>query len=341
MLILDTDALPVADRIDAVRLAMGSPVAPSSVDVDVDTGVRARILARTLGPSAALVHMESSGLRMTRTARHVRGSAEEKVSVAIQLAGRARLTHRGLGPLGAGELHLVDLTSPFDYETGSDSDAQAVYIDTAVLGVTVDAVRAAAGRLRGSPLYSLTRAHLIRVRQVADTVEDDRIAAMLGTATVELVRALIVSAAEIRHDRTGDPEYLMARITAYMLTHLGEADLDPARIAHEHNISVRYLHLLFARQDLSVRRWLMQKRLECARHALAQDRSTRYSIATVARNHGFTDPGHFARRFRSAYGMTHEIGAKPHARFDQPRRPSREAGELITTIPRTSGKEPS
>jgi hypothetical protein len=155
MLILDTDALPVADRIDAVRLAMGSPVAPSSVDVD--TGVRARILARALGPSAALVHMESSGLRMTRTARHVRGSAEEKVSVAIQLAGRARLTHRGLGPLGAGELHLVDLTSPFDYETGSDSDAQAVYIDTAVLGVTVDAVRAAAGRLRGSPLYSLTR----------------------------------------------------------------------------------------------------------------------------------------------------------------------------------------
>jgi hypothetical protein len=47
-------------------------------------------------------------------------------------------------------------------------------------------------------------------------------------------------------------------------SYLGDADLSPARIAAEHNISVRYLHLLFAQQGLTVRTWLVRERLEGA-----------------------------------------------------------------------------
>jgi len=142
------------------------------------------------------------------------------------------------------------------------------------------------------------------VRQVADDVEGRRPAALLGAATVQLVRALIASAAESEHQRDAVAESLMVRITAYMHLHLGEADLDPARIAGVHNISVRYLHLLFAQQDLSVRRWLMRERLEGARRVLASDCARGSSIAAIGRRWGFSDPGHFARRFRGAYGMS-------------------------------------
>jgi len=206
--------------------------------------------------------------------------------------------------VGLGDLQLVDLTSPFDYSTGGGNSAQALYIDYAQLGLPVDDMRAAAGHLRDNPLYELTRSHLFQVRRLADTVQRRGTAGLLSAATVELVRALIASAAESRHQREAVAESLMSRITAYTRLHLGEADLDPARIAAEHHISVRYLHLLFTRQDLTVRRWLMRERLEGARRVLATARAGQDSIAALGRRWGFTDPGHFARRFRAAYGMS-------------------------------------
>jgi AraC-like DNA-binding protein len=227
------------------------------------------------------------------------------ISLAILLTGRGELAHRDLPPLGLGELRLVDMTSPFEYVARLGSSAQALYIDVAQLGLPVDVVRTAAPRLRDSPLYDLTRAHLGYVRQVADAVEGRHTAALLGAATVELIRALIASAADSPHQRDAVAESLMARITAYMHLHLGEADLNPARIAAEHNISVRYLHLLFAQQqDLTVHRWLMRERLEGARRVLATDAARHNSIATIARRWGFSDPGHFAKRFRAAYGAS-------------------------------------
>lgn len=303
-LVLDTASLPVHDRVDALRAAMTSAVVPSRVEVGPGDQVGARIQAWQLGNSASLAHVVASGHQITRSARQLRGGAQERISLAIQLTGRATLTHRDLPPLGLGELQLVDLTSPFAYVAWPDSAAQSLYIDTAHLRLPVDDVRTAAPRLRDNPLYNVTRAHLGHVRQVADAVETHRAAALLGAATVELVRALIASAADSRHQRDALAESLMTRITAYMHLHLGEADLDPARIAAAHHISVRYLHLLFAEHGLSVHRWLMQERLERARRVLATDTGPRNSIATIGRRCGFTDPGHFARRFRAAYGMS-------------------------------------
>lgn len=305
MLVLNTDSVPVDDRADAVRAAMTSAVIPSTVDVrGRGDEVWARIQAWQLGPSVSMAHVASSGHRVARSRRHVRGGDPEQISLAIQLSGDATLTHRDLPSLQRGDLQLVDLTSPHDYVSWPDSSAHALYVDAAHLGLPVDVVRAAAPRLRNSPLYELTRQHLGYLRQVADAVESRRSAAMLGAATVELVRALIASAAESPQQSQAAAESLLARIIAYMRLHLGEADLDPARIAAEHNISVRYLHLLFAQQDLSVRRWLMRERLDHARRVLTTDAARAGSIATLARRCGFSDPGHFAKRFRAAYGMS-------------------------------------
>jgi AraC-like DNA-binding protein len=303
-LLLDTDTMPADRRADALRAAMTSTVVPSQVDIEAQGEVRARIHGWQLGTSARLAHVASSGHRVVRRPRHLRGGGEEKISLAIQLTGRGSLTHRDLSPARTGDLQLVDLTSPFEFTAWPASATQVVYIDVAQLGLPVDVIRTAAPRLRNSPLHELTRAHLGHLRQVADAVETGPSAAMLGVATVELVRALIASAAESRHQRQTAAESLTARITAYMHLHLGEVDLDPARIAAEHNISVRYLHLLFAERNLSVRRWLMQERLEGARRALTTAAPRRTSIAGVARQWGFADPGHFAKRFRAAYGMS-------------------------------------
>ncbi|MGH3972574.1 MAG: helix-turn-helix domain-containing protein [Pseudonocardiaceae bacterium] len=47
----------------------------------------------------------------------------------------------------------------------------------------------------------------------------------------------------------------------------------------------------------------IRERLEGARRVLASSAQAP-TIAAVARSLGFSDPGHFARRFRAAYGLS-------------------------------------
>jgi len=306
-LLLDTASMPVRERVDAVQDTMSSALIPVRVELaGRGADVSVRIEGWQLGPGASLVHVTASGHRLTRASRHVRISAPERISLAVQLGGCSvtRTLGDGDGTNDPGELRLVDLTSAFDHIAEGNGVADALYIDNERLGLPVDVVRVAAPRLAGSPLYDLVRRHLQQVRAVAGQVEGSETGAMLGAGTVELVRALIASAAAEPNLRPASTESLYARITSFMASYLGDADLSPARIAAEHNISVRYLHLLFAQQGLTVRTWLVRERLEGARRTLATRSGRQASVAVVGRMWGFPDAGHFARRFRAAYGMS-------------------------------------
>ncbi|MGH3823538.1 MAG: helix-turn-helix domain-containing protein [Pseudonocardiaceae bacterium] len=50
--------------------------------------------------------------------------------------------------------------------------------------------------------------------------------------------------------------------------------------------------------------WIIRERLEGARRVLASSSAQAPTIASIARRSGFSDPGHFARRFRAAYGLS-------------------------------------
>lgn len=166
-------------------------------------------------------------------------------------------------------------------------------------------VRAGAPRLRSSPLHDLVRDHLEGMARAADRLAADPGAAALGSATVELVRALLVSAAgDERLAPAVREETLVTRVLAYARAHLTDPDLDPAGLAAVHNVSLRTLYKAFAQAGLSLEQWLITERLEAARVLLSSPAGRRRPIAAVARSCGFADPSHFARRFRAAYGMS-------------------------------------
>ncbi|WP_018505249.1 helix-turn-helix domain-containing protein [Parafrankia discariae] len=202
-----------------------------------------------------------------------------------------------------GELELVELTSAFDFQLRSAGHTFSVFVDLDQLALPVDVVRRAVPRLAGSPLYGLVRRHIAGLRTVAGRIHGSAAAAMVGAATIELTRGLIVSAAEESQLREVLADSLFTRATTYIHQHLGEADLTTGRIAAAHNVSVRHLQMVFAERDLTVSRWIARQRLDGARDALRRS-PPRDTIAAIARQWGFTDPGHFARRFRAAYGMS-------------------------------------
>jgi AraC-like DNA-binding protein len=212
------------------------------------------------------------GFRLVRTPLRVRMDSRSVVALTVQWSG-----------------------------TGGSRAFQIPYDQ---LALPPEVVRSSAPRLRGSPLHDLVRDHLERLTAQADELAADPGATALGTATIELVRALLVSAAgEERQMPAVREETLLTRVLAYARSHLTEPDLGAKRIAAAHNVSLRQLYSACARGGVSLEQWLITQRLEAARAQLGSPTGHHRSIAATARTCGFADASHFSRRFRETYGM--------------------------------------
>ncbi|WP_422769873.1 helix-turn-helix domain-containing protein [Plantactinospora sp. WMMC1484] len=305
--VLDTADIPPHERVEAVHAAMMQASVPSYVIHENPRGdVRTRLELWDLGGGATIFTARSTGIRLLRTARQARQDAAPVVALSVQRLGDGRheqLCHRQIVP--PGEMLMVDLSAPYDFSWSDEGAAGCIQVPVDQVGLPLDVIRRAAVNLRTSPLYDLVAMHVSQLVRDAERLTADPAADALGRASIELVRALIASAAHTEPlTRTVLAETLLARIRAYVRQHLAEPDLRPATIAAAHNVSLRHLYKVCAQADFSLEQWIIGERLRGARQELRRPESRGRTIATVARRWGFTDPTHFARRFRATYGLT-------------------------------------
>ncbi|MGW4244798.1 helix-turn-helix domain-containing protein [Nocardia sp. NPDC004722] len=256
-----------------------------------------------LGAGVHATQFTGTGLSVLRGDRQLRAAAPERVGLGVQLTGSGTFAHCGADQvIGVGELSLTDGTSTSAYSSSGLGGSKVVIFDYDQLALPVETVRVAATRLKSSPLYGLVTAHIAALGEDGD-IAPGPARIMLKSATTQLIRALITTAADDPRQREDLHDTLYLRIAAYVEDHLGDPDLAPDRIARAHNISVRHLYNVWSAREIPLSQWIIRARLEAARADLARlGRTT--SIAAVARRWGFTSPAHFSQRFRSTYGMS-------------------------------------
>ncbi|GAB3827877.1 helix-turn-helix domain-containing protein [Dactylosporangium cerinum] len=311
--LVDTRGLSPADSAEAVVTTLSTASSPTTVNVA--PGTHSVIEGWRFSAGVNLVSTDTTdALHMRRTARHLRVDAPERISLAYNIRGACHASHLGHGLLREQDLTLLDLTCGYETRWDGPNAAIGFNADYADLGLPVDLVRAAVPRLRASPLYDLTRRHLRDLPGIARRMPPGHPAlGTLGTATVDLVRALVASiVADHPRARAGRAESLRTVILASIDAGLGDPALTPEWLALRHGISLRYLYKLFAAEAESPAEAIITRRLEGARRELAARAGDRTLIATVARRWGFTDPRHFSRRFRSGYGMTPDEWRRRH-----------------------------
>ena len=93
-------------------------------------------------------------------------------------------------------------------------------------------------------------------------------------------------------------------IIRYLERNFANAALNPASMAEELGISVRYAHKLLEQTGRSFRQELVALRLEAARRAFRANAHPRRTIADIAISVGFNDLSQFNRHFRQAYAIT-------------------------------------
>lgn len=306
MLVLDTNDLRVGDRTAAFEAVAAGEGGVSSVhEEESEERVWKRLELWHLGP-LTLFHTQGTGMRVSRSLRQARRDVMDTVAINIHRRGAGGFAwtdhRRRIGPNSATMHHMP---AGYEYWWSGLGSTVALMFPTERLGLPEATIRASIPTLEHSSVGRLLIHHVLGLHGIADEIESGPEADALASATVELVRAWVVSVAgDDPTRRAVARQTLLTRVLAYTRAHLREPDLTPERIAWAHNTSVRTLYRLCDDGGVSLEKWIIRRRLEGARADLAAPGHTHRTVDSIARSWGFTNPAFFSRRFRQTYGTT-------------------------------------
>jgi AraC-like DNA-binding protein len=301
-IVLDLDALHPADRVEAFASTIVDRTVPSRFAVTPhDSRLSGQIEWTHLGGVGLLQTTVNAGQTMVRTEEHVRRGTQPAISLAVRRTGTAGQSQFGVRRrLRRGDLYCTDLTSPFTYTNDAGGTGLGLQVPVDRIGLPVDVIRRGAARLPTSELYHVARNTLIELTVAATSVSDNETSDALGTAATELLRALLATASgdpSFRSDALRQTEF--ERVRHYVRRHLGDPLLNADAIAAHVG-----LYLLCRENGIRLEQWIIAQRLDRSIAMLSHPGVDPRSMQAVAATCGFSDPSHFARRFRAAYGVT-------------------------------------
>lgn len=304
--ILDLNALPPHERVDAFAATVVDRTVPSRFDVTPLGTVEGSIEWTALGPVSLLRTEVTAAQTMTRLAGHVRRGAPETLSIALRRHGSAFQDQFDVSrTLHPGDLYCTDLSAPFHYANTDGGTGIGLQIPFDRIGLPVDTIRRGAPRLPTSPVYPVIRDQLVELTHIATTLVDPVSADAAGAVVLELTRAVLASASgDERYGAGALAETAFARVRHHVRAHLSDAALDAASAAAAVGISPRRLYRLCQDNGVRFEQWIITARLDRAKVLLRSPGAATRSISSIAAACGFTDPSYFARRFRAATGVT-------------------------------------
>jgi AraC-like DNA-binding protein len=304
--VFDTADFAPQERRDAYMNAFASTEVPLQVSLAPGAQVSARMDLWELGQGIHLMRTQDTGVRITRSSRHLRVAAPERIALAYARRPARITVGASTRQLRPGDLFVNEQTLPSDYTGYGYGGTQSFVIDYDALGVPIGLARRAVQSIESSPMYELFRGHIHRVCHTLDALPDNESARLwVGSATIDLTRGLLSTfadkqpwARDVMHDTAS------TRIHCYIDQHLRDRDLTPASIARANHVSLRQLYKVWELNELSLSEYIIANRLSRAREDLRRPTLKDRSILAISQSWGFADPAHFSRRFKAAYGLS-------------------------------------
>lgn len=292
---------PAATREEYWRDVIDRTIGPLDIRFPDGVDEKERIVTGQVG-ALSLAAWDSGPGEVRYTRRHARRSDPHVFHMYVHTRGRVVGEQAGRqAEVRPGDLTLVDPGLPFQCLHDSSTVIQLA-IPRQLLPVhqqgsdVLAGVWVPGGSGPGALLSSIV-SQLPGHLDSLDAHEGFRV----GNAVVDLLSATL-SASNGGADGEPRRQALVRRILAYIEDRLGDPDLSPASVAEAHHISVRYLHKLFAVQDTTVAGFIRNRRLERSRRDLLDPAQRSRPVSAIGARYGFTDPAHFSRVFRAAYG---------------------------------------
>ncbi|MGW9210504.1 helix-turn-helix domain-containing protein [Embleya sp. NPDC055664] len=270
MLLLDTDHLPPASRMDAYRDMAIAEAGMCGIEHEGDADARfhKRMEAWYFGP-VTLFRTRGSGMRYWQTPAHLRRDSWDTVSLMTQTTGAGGFGWGGLQRrLTSADIALAGKSvGPWECRWSGTGESLALMFDADRLGLSDGMVRSAIPRIPHSEITPLVLAHLHALGVDADRLATDAGAEAIGDSVIALARALVASVADGAASRDVVEESRLPVILAYARSHLHEPDLTLARIAAAHDLSLRRLYRVCEAGGLDLADWITGQRRRAVRRA--------------------------------------------------------------------------
>ncbi|MCP3822722.1 helix-turn-helix domain-containing protein [Streptomyces sp. A3M-1-3] len=265
-----------------------------------------------------------------RTERLIRRADWAPLYICCVLDGEARVNQEGhVTTARVGELVLFDSSRPFTLTMRKPIRMVTVKFEHRLVGL-----EPGEGHLLKAATWSGQHGVGVLLSRLLDglagqmTELSTSTADRLGDSVASLISALCAdSPRETVTDTAFARRALLLRIKAYARAHLGDPALSPAMLARRHNMSLRYLQILFQEEDASPARWIRNERLARCRDDLRNPRLAHLTVANIAERWGLPGASHFSRLFREGYDLTPT----------QWRRACRQSGVVARRMPRELG----
>lgn len=293
------------------------------------------ILSHPLG-NVGFAVVTGSPLDVYRRRSHIGQVSEAAYLVKIQVQGEALVQQYGReAHLLPGDFTVCLSAEPYELHFPSDYSQvvlcvprhlleECVHQPTQHLGVRMGSQVGANGLF--TQFVTSISAHLntidsaLGIRLEANVI--DLLATTLSHTHQARRREWLDSGVRLEH---------IQRIKYFIRRHLEDERLRPDWIAAAHQISTRYLHMLFETENNSISRYIQGMRLEACKKALTDGEYAGYSVADIAYQQGFKNASHFNRSFKSKYGCT---PARYRKEFDNTKSPGLIGGNSIVAAQR-------
>jgi len=242
-----------------------------------------------------------------RTAAQARQADERLLGFVIIVRGSASVVHCGHeSRLNAGDIILSDNTEPITFNFGTPMEGLTARVPEAAMRSRL----ARFEHLRGLRLprhVGLAETGAVMARSLSTKVDGAVPPACAAKAAGQLLDVLMTSYS-LAYPSPVEPSSMcaarQARVRSFIEDNLADPELSPATVAAALNISPRYLRKLMAEQGETASSFILRRRLEECAKLLETDAYRARSITDIAFAWGFNSTAHFARVFRSKYGLS-------------------------------------
>ena len=261
--------------------------------------------ARSIG-NIGISSITTDGYDVFRTKSAIAGSKTDDFLVSVQTKGSSIIRQLGReAVLNPGDFTIYDSTAPYHLHFSNRLSQIVVQIPRDVMKKHFAVPEAlTAMKIPGGHGLAEITTNFANSAFHQSLSLDEQSQEQVAQTLLELLTSSIRLSVDSSKRESLTLETQLVSIKRFIQDRLRDPSLTPTLIAASHNITVRYLQMLFKLEQTSPARYIRDQRLERARQDLANPSLLHQSISQICFSWAFSDTAHFSRVFKSQFGQS-------------------------------------